>query len=129
MRVVVLVLRVVEQLRIVEQLRFELRFELRLLMPGEVDGRTLIRVTDAARPRLLRSRGTGHEHEGRRVGRRTALAGISSIGLGALLAACGGSGGTSRVTTTTGASAEVSPQAVTTADPATPSTSRACCRP
>ena len=61
----------------------------------------------------------GHDHEGQRVSRRTALAGISSIGLGALLAACGkdgASGGTGQATTTTGASASVSPQAVTTED-------------
>ncbi|OKI12116.1 protocatechuate dioxygenase [Streptomyces sp. CB03911] len=57
----------------------------------------------------------GHDHEGQRVSRRTALAGISSIGLGALLAACGQGGG-SRATTTTGASASVSPQSVTTED-------------
>ncbi|MFC8451186.1 protocatechuate dioxygenase [Kitasatospora sp. NPDC057223] len=61
----------------------------------------------------------GHDHEGQRVSRRTALAGISSIGLGALLAACGKggtTGGAARATTTTGASASVSPQAVTTGD-------------
>ena len=58
----------------------------------------------------------GHDHEGQRVSRRTALAGISSIGLGALLAACGKGGGSGQATTTTGASASVSPQAVTTAD-------------
>ncbi|WP_329498754.1 protocatechuate dioxygenase [Kitasatospora herbaricolor] len=57
----------------------------------------------------------GHDHEGQRVSRRTALAGISSIGLGALLAACGQGGG-SRATTTTGASASISPQSVTTED-------------
>ncbi|MFD7988481.1 protocatechuate dioxygenase [Kitasatospora indigofera] len=57
----------------------------------------------------------GHDHEGQRVSRRTALAGISSIGLGALLAACGQGGG-SRAATTTGASASVSPQSVTTED-------------
>ena len=61
----------------------------------------------------------GHDHEGQRVSRRTALAGISSIGLGALLAACGKGGkggGTGQATTTTGATAGVSPQAVTTED-------------
>lgn len=57
----------------------------------------------------------GHDHEGQRVSRRTALAGISSIGLGALLAACGQGGG-SRAATTSGASADVSPQSVTTED-------------
>ncbi|MFC9330261.1 protocatechuate dioxygenase [Kitasatospora sp. NPDC057015] len=57
----------------------------------------------------------GHDHEGQRVSRRTALAGIGSIGLGALLAACGQGGG-GRATTTTGASASVSPQSAGTAD-------------
>ncbi|WP_436788710.1 protocatechuate dioxygenase [Yinghuangia sp. YIM S10712] len=52
-------------------------------------------------------------HEGQRVSRRTALAGIGSIGLGALLSACSGSkgGGSAQATTTTGASASISPQA------------------
>ncbi|WP_331770051.1 protocatechuate dioxygenase (plasmid) [Embleya sp. NBC_00888] len=57
-------------------------------------------------------------HEGQRVSRRTALAGIGSIGLGALLGACSGAknGGSARATTTTGATATVSPQAGTTQD-------------
>ncbi|MFI1524687.1 protocatechuate dioxygenase [Kitasatospora cineracea] len=60
----------------------------------------------------------GHDHdEGRRVSRRRALAGISSIGLGALLAACSSSGGGSTsARTTTGADASISPQASTTED-------------
>lgn len=59
-------------------------------------------------------------HEGQRVSRRTALAGIGSFGLGALLAACSGSksdgGGGAQATTTTGESATISPQATTDAD-------------
>ncbi|GJF31288.1 hypothetical protein KNE206_39880 [Kitasatospora sp. NE20-6] len=54
-------------------------------------------------------------HEGQRVSRRTALAGISSIGLGALLAACGRSGSTT-ATASDGASVSISPQASTTED-------------
>ena len=57
--------------------------------------------------------GMRHDHDGQRVSRRTALAGIGSVGLGALLAACGQGG---EATTTTGATASVSPQAVTTED-------------
>ncbi|OUC96454.1 protocatechuate dioxygenase [Streptosporangium minutum] len=55
------------------------------------------------------------EHdEGRRVSRRTALAGIGTIGLGAILAACGKAAGTSStVTTSTGATASITPQAAT----------------
>jgi protocatechuate 3,4-dioxygenase beta subunit len=52
----------------------------------------------------------GHDHDGQRVSRRRLFAGISSIGLGTLLAACSGSG-TSAVTTSTGAT--VTPQATT----------------
>ncbi|TYB66094.1 protocatechuate dioxygenase [Nonomuraea sp. PA05] len=52
----------------------------------------------------------GHDHEGQRVSRRRLFAGISSIGLGTLLAACSDSG-TSAVTTSTGAT--VTPQATT----------------
>ncbi|GCE01946.1 protocatechuate dioxygenase [Embleya hyalina] len=57
-------------------------------------------------------------HEGHRVSRRTALAGIGSIGLGALLGACSDAdnGGSARATTTTGATATVSPRATTTPD-------------
>ncbi|UGQ13751.1 protocatechuate dioxygenase [Yinghuangia sp. ASG 101] len=56
-------------------------------------------------------------HEGQRVSRRTAIAGIGSLGLGALLAACSGSkSGGARATTTTGESATISPQATTDAD-------------
>ncbi|PBC70813.1 hypothetical protein BX265_5370 [Streptomyces sp. TLI_235] len=59
-----------------------------------------------------------HDHdEGRRVSRRTALAGLGSIGLGALLAACGrGGGSTTTATASDGASVTVSPQATGTAD-------------
>nr|WP_062333095.1 protocatechuate dioxygenase [Herbidospora sakaeratensis] len=53
---------------------------------------------------------TDHD-EGRRVSRRTMIAGVGSIGLGALLAACG-SGGSTPVTTSTGATATITPQAV-----------------
>lgn len=57
----------------------------------------------------------GHDHEGQRVSRRTVFAGISSIGLGSLLAACTGeSPATQPVTTSTGQT--VTPQASTTAD-------------
>ncbi|GAA3444616.1 protocatechuate dioxygenase [Planomonospora venezuelensis] len=52
----------------------------------------------------------GHDHEGQRVSRRTALAGIGTIGLGAILAACGGEAGTpSTVTTSTGSTASITP--------------------
>ncbi|MGR6922321.1 intradiol ring-cleavage dioxygenase [[Actinomadura] parvosata] len=51
-----------------------------------------------------------HDHEGQRVSRRRLFAGISSIGLGTLVAACSGSG-TSAVTTSTGTT--VTPQATT----------------
>ncbi|MEV0380298.1 hypothetical protein [Nonomuraea sp. NPDC050643] len=56
----------------------------------------------------------GHDHEGQRVSRRRLFAGISSLGLGGLLAACGGGSGTAAVTTSTGAS--VTPQATTAKD-------------
>jgi protocatechuate 3,4-dioxygenase beta subunit len=51
--------------------------------------------------------GMEHDHEGQRVSRRTLFAGISSLGLGGLLAACTGSS----VETSTGET--VSPQATT----------------
>ncbi|WP_066369924.1 intradiol ring-cleavage dioxygenase [Herbidospora mongoliensis] len=54
---------------------------------------------------------TDHD-EGKRVSRRTMIAGVGSLGLGALLAACGSSGSTS-VTTSTGATATITPQAAT----------------
>ncbi|MFJ5235126.1 protocatechuate dioxygenase [Kitasatospora sp. NPDC088391] len=56
--------------------------------------------------------------EGRRVSRRRALAGLGSIGLGALLAACSGTdqGGTASARTTTGGTATISPQASTSED-------------
>ncbi|MEW9548120.1 hypothetical protein [Nonomuraea sp. NPDC050783] len=58
----------------------------------------------------------GHDHEGERVSRRRLIAGVSSIGLGGLLAACGATGdGPRAVTTSTGAT--VTPQA-TSATPA-----------
>ncbi|MEV6206976.1 protocatechuate dioxygenase [Kitasatospora sp. NPDC051914] len=59
-----------------------------------------------------------HDHdEGRRVSRRTALAGLGSIGLGALLAACGrGGGSTTTATASDGATVSVSPQATGTGD-------------
>ncbi|WP_027341674.1 dioxygenase family protein [Hamadaea tsunoensis] len=55
----------------------------------------------------------GHDHEGQRVSRRAVFAGISSVGLTGLLAACGADGPGS-VTTSTGAT--VTPQASTAAD-------------
>jgi protocatechuate 3,4-dioxygenase beta subunit len=57
----------------------------------------------------------GHDHEGQRVSRRRLFAGISSLGLGSLLAACSGAEGTATtVTTSTGAS--VTPTATTAKD-------------
>ncbi|WP_188190110.1 dioxygenase family protein [Nonomuraea sp. SYSU D8015] len=57
----------------------------------------------------------GHDHEGQRVSRRRLFAGISSIGLGSLLAACSGDSGTTQaVTTSTGAT--VTPEATTAKD-------------
>ena len=53
----------------------------------------------------------GHDHEGQRVSRRGIIAGISSVGLGSLLAACGSG---APVTTSTGET--VTPQATTAAD-------------
>nr|MDT0657248.1 hypothetical protein [Micromonospora sp. DSM 115978] len=53
----------------------------------------------------------GHDHEGQRVSRRALLAGVSSVGLGALITACGSG---TPVTTSTGAT--VSPEATTSAD-------------
>jgi protocatechuate 3,4-dioxygenase beta subunit len=53
----------------------------------------------------------GHDHEGQRVSRRRMLAGVSSVGLGALVTACAGK---SAVTTSTGET--VALQAVTDAD-------------
>jgi protocatechuate 3,4-dioxygenase beta subunit len=57
----------------------------------------------------------GHDHEGQRVSRRTLFAGVSSIGLGGLLAACSGS---SDVQTSTG-------ETVSPSTTSTPSTSTA----
>ncbi|MEV4108506.1 intradiol ring-cleavage dioxygenase [Nonomuraea sp. NPDC049695] len=59
----------------------------------------------------------GHDHEGQRVSRRRLFAGISSLGLGSLLAACAAAestGSTATVTTSTGAS--VTPTATTAKD-------------
>ncbi|TMR92095.1 intradiol ring-cleavage dioxygenase [Nonomuraea basaltis] len=56
----------------------------------------------------------GHDHEGQRVSRRRLFAGISSVGLGGLLAACGSGSGTATVTTSTGAT--VTPEATTAGD-------------
>jgi len=53
----------------------------------------------------------GNDHEGQRVSRRRLLAGVSSVGLGALVTACAGK---SAVTTSTGET--VALQAVTDAD-------------
>ncbi|MEU4234665.1 hypothetical protein AB0F17_61205 [Nonomuraea sp. NPDC026600] len=52
----------------------------------------------------------GHDHEGQRVSRRRLIAGVSSLGLGSLLAACGQDA--PAATTSTGAT--VSPTATTT---------------
>lgn len=54
----------------------------------------------------------GHDHEGQRVSRRRLFAGISSVGLGSLLAACGPD--KPAVTTSTGA--VVTPDATTAKD-------------
>ena len=54
-----------------------------------------------------------HDHEGQRVSRRAVFAGVSSIGLGALLAACSGDE-PKALTTSTGAT--VTPQATTSTD-------------
>jgi protocatechuate 3,4-dioxygenase beta subunit len=56
------------------------------------------------------------EHEGQRVSRRSVFAGLSSVGLAGLVAACGGStsaGSTTTATSTTGASVAVTPQTST----------------
>ncbi|MFC7243320.1 hypothetical protein ACFQO7_12610 [Catellatospora aurea] len=53
----------------------------------------------------------GHDHEGQRVSRRSIFAGISAVGLGSLLAACGDG---TPATTTSGE--PVSPDATTSAD-------------
>jgi protocatechuate 3,4-dioxygenase beta subunit len=53
------------------------------------------------------------EHEGQRVSRRSVFAGLSSVGLAGLLAACGGStsaGSTTTATSTAGTSVPVTPQ-------------------
>lgn len=58
-------------------------------------------------------------HEGQRVSRRSIVAGIGSIGLGTLLAACSGSdspGSSASVTTSTGASTTVAPQTSAASD-------------
>ncbi|MGI5158651.1 hypothetical protein [Microbispora sp. CA-102843] len=58
----------------------------------------------------------GHDHEGQRVSRRTAVAGISAIGLGALLSACGTkAGGSASVSTTSGATVSITPTTGTSA--------------
>ncbi|MCA1188902.1 MULTISPECIES: protocatechuate dioxygenase [unclassified Saccharopolyspora] len=50
-------------------------------------------------------------HEGQRVSRRSMFAGVGSIGLGTLLAACGSqAGGSTTVTTSTGESQALTPQ-------------------
>lgn len=55
-------------------------------------------------------------HEGQRVSRRSVFAGVGSVGLGTLLAACGSqAGGSTTVTTSTGESASVTPQTATDA--------------
>jgi protocatechuate 3,4-dioxygenase beta subunit len=56
----------------------------------------------------------GHDHEGQRVSRRRLITGISSLGLGGLLAACSSGSVTASVTTSTGAT--VTPQATTAKD-------------
>ncbi|GAA5047311.1 protocatechuate 3,4-dioxygenase beta subunit [Thermocatellispora tengchongensis] len=62
----------------------------------------------------------GHDHEGQRVSRRTALAGIGAVGLGAILAACSESptGGRTPtpVPTTGGGTATITPRATGPAD-------------
>ncbi|MGP3956916.1 intradiol ring-cleavage dioxygenase [Nonomuraea sp. 3N208] len=60
----------------------------------------------------------GRDHEGQRVSRRRLFAGVSSLGLGSLLAACGsGSGsGTSATAVTTSTGATVTPEATTAKD-------------
>ncbi|MGP3910130.1 intradiol ring-cleavage dioxygenase [Nonomuraea sp. 10N515B] len=59
----------------------------------------------------------GHDHEGQRVSRRRLITGISSLGLGGLLAACGSDAGTGTATAvTTSTGAIVTPEATTTND-------------
>ncbi|PZG18861.1 intradiol ring-cleavage dioxygenase [Nonomuraea aridisoli] len=53
----------------------------------------------------------GHDHEGQRVSRRRLITGVSSIGLGGLLAACAKAEGT-----TTVATAAITPRAATAGD-------------
>ncbi|MBG0821122.1 protocatechuate dioxygenase [Planomonospora sp. ID91781] len=60
----------------------------------------------------------GHDDEGRRVSRRTALSGVGTIGLGTILAACGGEAGKpSAVPTSAGTTATITPRTETTTDP------------
>ncbi|TMR10317.1 hypothetical protein ETD86_40095, partial [Nonomuraea turkmeniaca] len=58
----------------------------------------------------------GHDHEGQRVSRRRLFAGVSSLGLGTLLAACGSGNGTSATAVTTSTGATVTPEATTVTD-------------
>ncbi len=63
--------------------------------------------------------GDSDEHEGQRVSRRSVFAGLSSVGLTGLLAACGGStspGSTTTATSTAGSSVPVTPQSSASSD-------------